>query len=108
MAVLNYLVCGSFDAMRQVDWRLQAGIWGTVLLTLLTLLSACVSGPCLHGVLALGAALVGGDLLCVVQLSLQYARELAPQHTRYLAGCSPPAMRWGSWSGRCCRLHPQR
>lgn len=50
MAVLNYMVCGSFDAMRRVDWRLQAGIWGTVLLTLL---SACVSGPWLHGVLAL-------------------------------------------------------
>lgn len=38
------------------------------------------------GGLALGAALVGGGFLCVVQLSLQYARELAPQHTRYLAG----------------------
>jgi MFS family permease len=38
------------------------------------------------GGLALGAALVGGGFLCVVQLSLQYARELAPLHTRYLAG----------------------
>lgn len=38
------------------------------------------------GGLALGAALVGGGFLCVVQLSLQYARELAPPHTRYLAG----------------------
>jgi MFS family permease len=36
--------------------------------------------------LALGAALIGGGFLCVVQLSLQYARELAPRHTRYMAG----------------------
>lgn len=36
--------------------------------------------------LALGSALIGGGFLCVVQLSLQYARELAPLHTRYLAG----------------------
>jgi len=52
VAALNYLgyLCGSFDAMRatrRVEWRLQAGIWGAVLLTLL---SACVSGPWLHGV----------------------------------------------------------
>lgn len=38
------------------------------------------------GGLALGAALIGGGFLCVVQLSLQYGRELAPRHTRYLAG----------------------
>lgn len=36
--------------------------------------------------LVLGAVLVGGGFLCVVQLSLQYGRELAPEHTRYLAG----------------------
>lgn len=42
-----------------------------------------IPGP---GGLALGAALIGGGFLCVVQLSLQYARELAPRHTRYLAG----------------------
>lgn len=52
VAALNYLgyLCGSFDAMRatrRVEWRLQAGIWGAMLLTLL---SACVSGPWLHGV----------------------------------------------------------
>ncbi|PRD16768.1 YbfB/YjiJ family MFS transporter [Pantoea coffeiphila] len=38
------------------------------------------------GGLVLGAVLVGGGFLCVVQLSLQYGRELAPRHTRYLAG----------------------
>lgn len=38
------------------------------------------------GGLALGSALIGGGFLCVVQLSLQYARELAPLHTRYMAG----------------------
>ena len=30
--------------------------------------------------------LVGGGFLCVVQLALAYAREQAPQHTRYMAG----------------------
>ncbi|MDU3896175.1 MAG: YbfB/YjiJ family MFS transporter, partial [Enterobacter sp.] len=30
--------------------------------------------------------LVGGGFLCAVQLSLLYGRELAPDHTRYMAG----------------------
>lgn len=38
------------------------------------------------GGLALGGLLTGGGFLCVVQLTLQYGRELAPQHSRYLAG----------------------
>ena len=51
VAALNYLgyLCGSFDAMRarrRVELRLQLGVWGAVILTLL---SACVSGPWLHG-----------------------------------------------------------
>lgn len=41
--------------------------------------------PGLSG-LVLGSVLIGGGFLCVVQLSLQYGRELAPLHTRYLAG----------------------
>lgn len=41
--------------------------------------------PGIYG-LAIGALLVGGGFLCAVQLSLQYGRELAPAHTRYLAG----------------------
>ena len=36
--------------------------------------------------LLIGALLVGGGFLAVVQLSLLYARELAPQHMRYMAG----------------------
>lgn len=36
--------------------------------------------------LVIGAVLVGGGFLSVVQLSLQYGRELAPNHSRYLAG----------------------
>ncbi|RWR02683.1 MFS transporter [[Pantoea] beijingensis] len=36
--------------------------------------------------LVLGAILVGGGFLSVVQLTLQYGRELAPTHSRYLAG----------------------
>ncbi len=38
------------------------------------------------GGLLTGGLLVGGGFLCVVQLSLQYGRELAPHHTRYMAG----------------------
>lgn len=53
VAAFNYLgyLCGSYDAMRatrHVERRLQAGIWGAVILTLL---SACVSGPWLHGII---------------------------------------------------------
>lgn len=36
--------------------------------------------------LVIGALLVGGGFLCAVQLSLQYGRELAPNHVRYMAG----------------------
>ncbi|POP47821.1 MFS transporter [Superficieibacter electus] len=36
--------------------------------------------------LVLGAILVGGGFLCALQLSLQYGRELAPEHIRYMAG----------------------
>lgn len=60
VAALNYLgyLCGSFDAMRahrRVEWRLQSGVWGAVVLTLL---SACISGPWLHGLVRflIGAA----------------------------------------------------
>ncbi|ORJ51776.1 MFS transporter [Kluyvera intermedia] len=38
------------------------------------------------GGLVIGALLVGGGFLCAVQLSLLYGRELAPNHTRYMAG----------------------
>ncbi|WP_256738438.1 YbfB/YjiJ family MFS transporter, partial [Cronobacter sakazakii] len=41
--------------------------------------------PGLSG-LVIGSLLVGGGFLCAVQLSLQCGRELAPSHTRYLAG----------------------
>ncbi|CAM3191542.1 YbfB/YjiJ family MFS transporter [Xenorhabdus nematophila] len=38
------------------------------------------------GGLMIGALLVGGGFMCVVQLALQYGRELAPKHARYMAG----------------------
>lgn len=38
------------------------------------------------GGLVIGALLVGGGFLCAAQLSLLYGRELAPNHTRYMAG----------------------
>ncbi|KMJ46551.1 YbfB/YjiJ family MFS transporter [Xenorhabdus khoisanae] len=36
--------------------------------------------------LMIGALLIGGGFMCVVQLALQYGRELAPNHARYMAG----------------------
>ncbi|CAM3492782.1 MFS transporter [Rouxiella silvae] len=36
--------------------------------------------------LIIGAVLTGGGFLCVVQLTLHYSRELAPNHSRYMAG----------------------
>ncbi|MCG3469642.1 MFS transporter [Xenorhabdus bovienii] len=38
------------------------------------------------GGLLIGALLVGGGFMCVVQLALLYGRELAPNHARYMAG----------------------
>ncbi|NHB91499.1 YbfB/YjiJ family MFS transporter [Photorhabdus cinerea] len=38
------------------------------------------------GGLALGSLLVGGGFMCVVQMGFQYGRELAPEHSRYMAG----------------------
>ena len=43
-------------------------------------------GGLLTGGLLTGGLLVGGGFLCAVQLSLLYGRELAPNHTRYMAG----------------------
>ncbi len=36
--------------------------------------------------LALSALLIGGGFMCVVQMAFQYGRELAPEHSRYMAG----------------------
>ncbi|PHM48506.1 YbfB/YjiJ family MFS transporter [Xenorhabdus miraniensis] len=41
--------------------------------------------PGLAGLMT-GALLIGGGFMCVVQLALQYGRELAPNHARYMAG----------------------
>ncbi|MDE9434642.1 MFS transporter [Xenorhabdus bovienii] len=38
------------------------------------------------GGLVIGALLVGGGFMCVVQLALLYGRELAPNQARYMAG----------------------
>jgi len=68
VAAFNYLgyLCGSFDAMRarrRVEWRLQAGVWGAVALTLL---SACVSGPWLHGLIRFLIGCASGWALVLV------------------------------------------
>ncbi|MGD8202961.1 YbfB/YjiJ family MFS transporter [Pantoea sp. FN0305] len=79
VAALNYLgyLCGSFDAMRarqRVEWRLQAGVWGAVVLTLL---SAWLNDPWLHGALrfligwASGWAMVLVAAWCGEQLQKQ-------------------------------------
>ncbi|PIJ50579.1 MFS transporter [Erwinia sp. OLTSP20] len=60
--------------------RLAWVLWGQALGVFCPEIFSGIAG------LILGAVLVGGGFLCVVQLSLQVGRELAPQHTRYLAG----------------------
>ncbi|PQK74174.1 YbfB/YjiJ family MFS transporter [Pantoea ananatis] len=60
--------------------RLAVALWAQALGVLAAALLPGFSG------LLIGALLVGGGFLCVVQLSLLCARELAPQHMRYMAG----------------------
>ncbi|WHP32897.1 YbfB/YjiJ family MFS transporter [Trabulsiella odontotermitis] len=63
----------SYQRLAVVLWLQGAGVLAAWLL------------PGICG-LAVGALLVGGGFLCAVQLSLLYGRELAPEHTRYMAG----------------------
>ncbi|MFS2224509.1 YbfB/YjiJ family MFS transporter [Pantoea sp. B65] len=60
--------------------RLALTLWAQALGVFAADLLPGISG------LVIGAVLIGGGFLSVVQLALQYGRELAPQHTRYLAG----------------------
>lgn len=60
--------------------RLAITLWAQGLGILCAEMIPSVSG------LVIGAVLVGGGFLSVVQLALQYGRELAPSHSRYLAG----------------------
>lgn len=60
--------------------RLALTLWVQALGVLCAEVVPGVSG------LVLGALLTGGGFLSVVQLSLQHGRELAPEHTRYMAG----------------------
>lgn len=68
VAALNYLgyLCGSWDAMRaktRVEWRLHSGIWGTVALTLM---SALISGPWLHGLLRFVIGCASGWVMVLI------------------------------------------
>lgn len=63
----------SYQRLAIVLWLQAAGVLAAWLI------------PGMSGLLT-GALLVGGGFLCAVQLSLLYGRELAPRHTRYMAG----------------------
>ncbi|MEG3112458.1 YbfB/YjiJ family MFS transporter [Pantoea sp. T14] len=81
VAALNYLgyLCGSFDAMRahrRVELRLQMGIWGAVILTLL---SACASGPWLHGLLRFVIGCASGWAMVLVAA---WSNEQLHHHAR--------------------------
>lgn len=81
VAALNYLgyLCGSFDAMRahrRVELRLQLGIWGAVFLTLL---SACASGPWLHGLIRFLIGCASGWAMVLVAA---WSNEQLHQHGR--------------------------
>ncbi|MBD2794206.1 YbfB/YjiJ family MFS transporter [Xenorhabdus szentirmaii] len=60
--------------------RLAVVLWLQALGILLAEILPGISG------LMMGALLVGGGFMCAVQLALQYGRELAPNHARYMAG----------------------
>lgn len=60
--------------------RLAIALWLQALGVVFAEVISSISG------LVIGAVLVGGGFLCVVQLSLQYGRELAPNYARYMAG----------------------
>ncbi|OAT20350.1 YbfB/YjiJ family MFS transporter [Proteus myxofaciens] len=62
------------------QWRLAITLW---LQALGIIIAQCV--PTIAG-LALGAFLVGGGLMCAVQLAFLRGKELAPNHGRYMAG----------------------
>ncbi|MDX7997746.1 YbfB/YjiJ family MFS transporter [Xenorhabdus sp. Reich] len=60
--------------------RLAITLWLQALGILVSEMLSGISG------LMIGALLVGGGFMCAVQLALQYGRELAPNHARYMAG----------------------
>jgi MFS family permease len=73
LSILLRGVGHSYQRLAIVLWLQGAGVMSAWLV------------PGMSG-LVIGALLVGGGFLCAVQLSLLYGRELAPQHTRYMAG----------------------
>lgn len=79
-AVLGIVLVIATRHLSSANRRLSLVLWAQALGVFSPELLPGISG------LILGAVLVGGGFLCVVQLSLQYGRELAPHHTRYLAG----------------------
>ncbi|WP_437889265.1 YbfB/YjiJ family MFS transporter [Phytobacter sp. V91] len=79
-AVVGIVLSIALRQMGQSHQRLAIVLW----LQGLGVVAACVL-PGMNG-LVVGALLVGGGFLCAVQLSLLYGRELAPNHTRYMAG----------------------
>lgn len=73
LSILMRNVGHSYQRLAAVLWLQAAGVLAAWLV------------PGMTG-LVLGAVLVGGGFLCALQLSLHYGRELAPDHTRYMAG----------------------
>lgn len=73
--------------------RLALVLWLQALGILAVLLVPSIGG------LILGAVLVGGGFLSIVQLALQYGRERAPAHSRYLAGLLTTAYAVGQLVG---------
>lgn len=60
--------------------RLAITLWLQALGILIALWNPTIMG------LAIGAFLIGGGLMCAVQLAFLRGRELAPEHGRYMAG----------------------
>ncbi|CDL83080.1 YbfB/YjiJ family MFS transporter [Xenorhabdus szentirmaii] len=73
--------------------RLAVVLWLQALGILLAEILPGISG------LMMGALLVGGGFMCAVQLALQYGRELAPNHARYMAGLLTTGYALGQLAG---------
>lgn len=79
-AVVGILIAMLLRNFSTTQNRLAITLW---LQGIGILISEVISG--ISG-LVIAAILIGGGLMCAVQLSMQLGRELAPEHNRFMAG----------------------
>lgn len=79
-AVLGIVIGIATRQVSTTHQRLALTLWAQAIGVLCAVSFSDISG------LIIASLLTGGGFLSVVQLALQYGRELAPQHVRYMAG----------------------